>query len=258
MVIIIPFASILCGVIGYFLARSKGREPVLWAIICGVTWIGIIVLVVLPARSPTISAQSYERSRNFEAPREWPTTRITFPSDSLTKAVTAAHDQQATITFDQKKWAALLTVDADIAAAAEQVRPLGVSYVNELADTYLALNEKSYLPTIVSNILEKAKRASEVKESEEEKLAKEMAAKAENRREFSQAVLEQLRANGGVDELSRKPVDDATVYNGTVRQWIGGLKLMFRDGSIELRLGPHMRAFFSNAEEFAEREARFR
>lgn len=138
------------------------------------------------------------------------------------------------------------------------MRPLGVSYVNELADTYLALNEKSYLPTIVSNILEKAKRASEVKESEEEKLAKEMAAKAENRREFSQAVLEQLRANGGVDELSRKPVDDATVYNGTVRQWIGGLKLMFRDGSIELRLGPHMRAFFSNAEEFAEREARFR
>jgi hypothetical protein len=40
------------GFLGYYFAPKRGREPVLWAIICAITGlIGLIVLLVLPPKT---------------------------------------------------------------------------------------------------------------------------------------------------------------------------------------------------------------
>ena len=56
-------------------------------------------------------------------------------------------------TFDRAKWNALLQYDNDVAAAADQVKPLGSKWVDELAASYMVLNEPRYLPQIVERIL---------------------------------------------------------------------------------------------------------
>ncbi|MEP7378513.1 MAG: hypothetical protein ABI725_03025 [Chloroflexota bacterium] len=44
--------AVIFGTIGYALAPSKGREPVMWAVICAITGIiGVIVLLVLPRQN---------------------------------------------------------------------------------------------------------------------------------------------------------------------------------------------------------------
>lgn len=43
--------AVVFGVLGYYFAPKRGREPVLWAIICAITGlIGFIVLMVLPPK----------------------------------------------------------------------------------------------------------------------------------------------------------------------------------------------------------------
>lgn len=58
--------------------------------------------------------------------------------------------------YDREKWESLVAHDAQIAAAAGKVQPLGEQWVNELAKSYLVLSDKQYLPSIVSKIIEKA------------------------------------------------------------------------------------------------------
>jgi hypothetical protein len=57
----------------------------------------------------------------------------------------------------QERWHALVRYDAEVVAAAEQLRPLGEKWVEELGRSYFALNEdKRYLPSIVGRLLEDA------------------------------------------------------------------------------------------------------
>jgi hypothetical protein len=63
--------------------------------------------------------------------------------------------------FDEAKWNALVEFDPDIAAAVERLRPLGGKYVDELAEKFLALNDKQYLDTIVRRIVEQYEVLSE-------------------------------------------------------------------------------------------------
>ncbi len=60
--------------------------------------------------------------------------------------------------YDQQKWRALLSSDADISRLAKALEPYGQKYVDELAAAYLALNDKEYLPIILSRIIESARR----------------------------------------------------------------------------------------------------
>jgi hypothetical protein len=57
------------------------------------------------------------------------------------------------------RWNALLRYDDEIRAAAEQLRPFGDTWVDELSQAYFALHEdRKYLPNIVSRLVEKAER----------------------------------------------------------------------------------------------------
>jgi len=58
--------------------------------------------------------------------------------------------------YDAAKWKALLEYDKDVAAVADEVRPLGEHWLDELAASFLALNDKHYLPEILDKIRSRA------------------------------------------------------------------------------------------------------
>jgi|SRR5947209_6365809 len=64
---------------------------------------------------------------------------------------------QQTPQFDRAKWNALVKYDDDIGRVAEEVGRLGEKWVDIFAADYLALGDKSYLPSIIRKILEQAK-----------------------------------------------------------------------------------------------------
>jgi len=56
------------------------------------------------------------------------------------------------LVYDRRRWEALKQVDPDIAAAAVEVRQFGPDGEDQLAERYLALNDKQYLRTLVAQI----------------------------------------------------------------------------------------------------------
>ena len=60
------------------------------------------------------------------------------------------HEQ---VPYDITRWRALLKNDDDLAKVAEKIRLLGENCVDELARSYLPLNDKKYLPDIVRKII---------------------------------------------------------------------------------------------------------
>jgi len=53
---------------------------------------------------------------------------------------------------------ALLKYDHDIAKVADKLRALGDHWVGEFAKSYLAINNKAYLPNIVTQIIADARK----------------------------------------------------------------------------------------------------
>jgi uncharacterized protein YecT (DUF1311 family) len=132
----------------------------------------IYMLIVKPAG--TLSVTYELRNESSSAGAHAFQNNIEFPSG----------DNQAS-GFDQTKWNALLRYDKDIAAAADQLRPYGLKWTNELAAAYMAINEKSYLAEIVVNITE---RVHLEKQGEEDRLRRE-----EEKREIEQRERERMR-----------------------------------------------------------------
>ena len=73
--------------------------------------------------------------------------------------------------FDRAKWNALLRYDKDIALIAEKLQPLGEKWVDEFASSYLALNDKTYLPQIEEKLVAAAK--AEAEENERQRIHEE-------------------------------------------------------------------------------------
>ena len=97
--------------------------------------------------------------------------------------------------YDVSRWNALLQFDKEIFGASEEIRPYGQKWVDELAVSYMTLNDKAYLPNIVQNLKSKATAEKEEKTrlaDEEEARHKADLARAEERRNAAEA--EKLRA----------------------------------------------------------------
>jgi hypothetical protein len=101
------------------------------------------------------------------------------------QALTGNVIQLPTVSYDRAKWDALVQYDKEIAAAADQVRPLGSRWVAELAAGYMSLNDKTYLPNITAKIEEKAR--------EQQREDARRAAIEEERRRAQQAAAEEQR-----------------------------------------------------------------
>ena len=97
----------------------------------------------------------------------------------------------STVSYDRSRWNALLQFDKEVFAACEEVHSLGQKWVDELASSYMTLNDKAYLPTIVQNIKSKAAAEQEEKNrqiAEEEARRKADFARAEERRQADAAA----------------------------------------------------------------------
>jgi hypothetical protein len=79
-------------------------------------------------------------------------------SSSHNPHLASAH---APLYLDRNKWNALLQYDEQIAQVAAKLRPLGDKWVDQFGAAFLALNDKSYLPSIVKKIIEDARKEDE-------------------------------------------------------------------------------------------------
>lgn len=59
-------------------------------------------------------------------------------------------------TFDRKRWLSLIRYDEELRSAAETVRVYGSKWEDELAEDYLRINDRTYLPKIVERIVSEA------------------------------------------------------------------------------------------------------
>lgn len=108
LVLYVVFA-IAFAVIGARMARSRNRDPAIWALICCLfPLLGVIVLAVAGSASQSAS-------------------------------VAVANDQ------NWQKWSVLRDLDPDIRAAAERMRAKGPPYERLLAEKYMTLGDKNYL-----------------------------------------------------------------------------------------------------------------
>jgi hypothetical protein len=114
---VIVVVMLVFGAIGGFWASSKSLNPWLWALLCAC--FPVIGLIILA----------------FQRPALLPVTGG----------------------MGTDRWSALVEVDAEIAAAAREARSLGHGYEDMLAQKYLALNDKSYLPNLLETIRAAAK-----------------------------------------------------------------------------------------------------
>ena len=83
----------------------------------------------------------------------------------------------ATSTLDNPAWKTLKEFDADVKAAVAQLSGLGRPAEERLASAYLAVNDKSLLPAMVTTILEESRKKAEL----DKKFAQEMAMEQEKR-----------------------------------------------------------------------------
>jgi hypothetical protein len=81
-----------------------------------------------------------------------------------------------TVSFDRAKWNALIQYDNDIAIVAAKLAPFGSKWVDEFASSFMALNDKTYLPQIEQKLLAAAKADAEEKEQQRIKAAEEQRA----------------------------------------------------------------------------------
>jgi HJR/Mrr/RecB family endonuclease len=60
--------------------------------------------------------------------------------------------------FDRARWDALLKRDPQLGMVVDKLRPLGQKWVDKFAVSYLATNDRSHLPTLVSKIIAEARK----------------------------------------------------------------------------------------------------
>lgn len=95
--------------------------------------------------------------------------------------------------FDRAKWNALLEYDSEVASAAEKLRPLGAKWIDELAHSYLALNEKTYLPGLVNKISIRAKAEADEHAKAKVQLEQDEQTYQEEKHRIREARREQLK-----------------------------------------------------------------
>lgn len=73
----------------------------------------------------------------------------------------AVAPQGVTASQEAQKWQALVEFDPEIAAQAERVAAFGLPYADELAQKFLAIGDKAYLPQIADALVTRARATQE-------------------------------------------------------------------------------------------------
>jgi uncharacterized membrane protein YqaE (UPF0057 family) len=104
------------------------------------------------AAGPIPTVESYLRSRPAG------TTSRSSPAGDYRP--TSEHSSASERSYDERKWRALIRFDDEIAAAANRARGFGAHCEDELARSYLRLNDKSYLDALLDKIAKEARAQS--------------------------------------------------------------------------------------------------
>lgn len=212
--------------VGFKMAESRGKDPVLWAILCGLT--GLIGLLFLAASG--------------QAKREPDTTKPYEPAQIPPPSSSGETSPPKTATYDEKKWAILKEVDPEVRAAAQEIAALGPAYEADMAEKYQVLNDKTYLAPIVAAVKERAAQVAEdIKRIESSRSEKAAAYYAE--------YMGAVHRNRGLDpRTSKKVARVEEFYGDRAVGWHGGITVYFEDGTVEIREGNKYRPFDSQAE----------
>ena len=121
-----------------------------------------IVLVAMGGRKTTITnVVTVQTAPGSRSEFDMRTTDNNYPSavarsqPSLPQSRIEAI-QAPVSSYDRNKWQTLVKYDDDLRGAAERVRPFGDIYEDELAEAYLAVNDKTYLESIVKKVVQDA------------------------------------------------------------------------------------------------------
>lgn len=206
------------------IADAKGRSQVGWFLIGFLFWLlGLILIIVLPSEKPVAAHD----------PRPWPDRDPLAPPAPSPAPLPPPR-------FDARRWAALKEVDAEIAAAAARAAALGDGYEDELAEKFLVLDDKAYLPALEGKLAAKAAREREGAEARARDGDRELWATIEAEMARYEAL---LRESGGRDPAQGRAVAKVEPYTGSWVPFRGGVKATLEDGSVVLRKGGAVRPF---------------
>jgi hypothetical protein len=118
----------------------------------------------------------------------------------------------------------------------------GAVFEDELAEKYLAISDKTYLPRLVEKIV--AKKDDVIRQAADDEAMRKKAIDPQLLTDYETAV----RENYGRDPQFHKSVKSVVHYNGQAKEYIGGLMITLDDGVIILKSRTSQRNFRSFAE----------
>ena len=157
-VVLLAVFSLLFGLWGYMAARSRGRSPMLWALLCAVTFF-IGIAIVYSLGDPLSYADTRQHAHQHldadqleadpgEVDRHAPVRRAESAPQQLETVATSE-------LVDDRRWRYLCEYHPRISEAVRRIEPLGEAAVEELKSAYLALNDATLLPGILRRIDER-------------------------------------------------------------------------------------------------------
>jgi len=160
-VVLLTVFSLLFGVWGYLAARSRGRTPIVWALVCAFTFfIGIAIVYSLGdplLQDSAPSQQAFDQdadglsdSQAHQSPAQRNSRRSQLPA-VVQRPMTLAPVESA----DDRRWRYLTEYHPRIGEAVQRIQPLGSVALQELKSAYLALNDATLLPGILVQLDER-------------------------------------------------------------------------------------------------------
>ncbi len=151
--------SLLFGVWGYLAARSRGRTPLVWALVCAFTFF-IGIAIVYSLGDPLQSEHSQDHAAAQHAYEQGGDDRHDHPTQSHQSQLPAPQSPMpvAIVTGenpDDRRWRYLTEYHPRISEAVRRIEPLGHEALDELKSAYLALNDATLLPGILRRLDER-------------------------------------------------------------------------------------------------------
>lgn len=152
-VVLLAVFSLLFGVWGYLAARSRGRTPIVWALVCAFTFfIGIAIVYSLgDPMQPDQSQRAYQHSDSNSDDEAAHEPRTQLPAVLAAPPLAIETGENA----DDRRWRYLCEYHPRISEAVRRIEPLGPNALDELKSAYLALNDVTLLPGILRRLDER-------------------------------------------------------------------------------------------------------
>lgn len=234
--ILILIVWVVCAFVCAFMASSRNRSPGLWFVLG--LFFGLIAVLILAVIGPDEHAVTHQAVPS--SPLASASTSF-IPATEEPRSVAPASLPQR---YDRRRWQILVEVDPEIADAAAIVREFGNSYEDELAEKFLALNDKTYLNAIVDRL--RADAATKI--SERDQLTRQAGEAAATN---LMSLRDILAGNDNVDKVTGQRVRSTEIYSGPALSFSGGVLIEFEDGAAEIRSGGLRRPFKNRTEALA-------